>query len=310
MTVIKKTLEENYIFFLKELVRINKEIENLPPGNVSLKKISEKTYYYHQWREGKNVKSIFLGTEPPVELLKMMERKKQLIEQRKEILENIKIINRTIDTQKVTVEEVIKLFSESGIDFVLIGSYYMSFLKEEKGFALPTIRTQDVDFLIKIPYRGKGVDIKSLLEPLGFSPGFNPDGSTYFTNGVFKIEFLVPEKGRGAERPIPVKPLGIRAIPLRFLNMLFDHLIEVKKEDYSFKIPSPHIFAFHKILISKKRKKDKAEKDILQAQAILREVFNSNEMTEEAKSYLKTLPSLWQKTIKEFLNKHFPQVKT
>ena len=59
MNVTKITLEENYLFFLKELIRINNEINELPKGTISAKKIGNSIYYYHQWREGKKVKTLF-----------------------------------------------------------------------------------------------------------------------------------------------------------------------------------------------------------------------------------------------------------
>jgi len=55
MSVVKKTLQENYIFFIRELTRIDEEIKKLPRGGISVKKIGKSTYYYHQWREGKRL---------------------------------------------------------------------------------------------------------------------------------------------------------------------------------------------------------------------------------------------------------------
>ncbi|GFP33457.1 hypothetical protein HKBW3S42_01793 [Candidatus Hakubella thermalkaliphila] len=66
---------------------------------------------------------------------------------------------------------------------------------------------------------------------MGFSIAFNPDSSTYFTNGVFKIEFLTPEKGRGADKAVPIKLLNIKAMSLRYLQMLFDQQIDIKVEE-------------------------------------------------------------------------------
>lgn len=182
-------------------------------------------------------------------------------------------------------------------------------MKENVGFNLPTIKTQDIDFLVKSPYKDKETDIESLLKPFGFSIGFNPDGSTYFTNGIFKVEFLTPEKGRGTDKAIFIKPLKIRAVPMRYLQMLFDQQIKIEKEGYTFLIPSPWVFAYHKILVSKKRKaKDKKEKDILQANAILRGVFKKTDSIKNAISYFKTLPSRWKGDIKDYLTEHLPEI--
>lgn len=305
MSVIRKTLEENYIFFVRELTRINEEIKKLPAGNISAKKIGKATYYYHQWREGKKVRSVSLGVEAPSDLIERINRRKLLENQRNEISDNIAVIARAIDIQRITAEEIIKVFSQNGIIMTLVGSYYLPVLKEDFGFNLPTIKTQDIDFLVKLPYKGKAVDIESLLKPMGFSIAFNPDGSTYFTNGVFKIEFLTPEKGRGTDKAVPIKLLNIKAMSLRYLQMLFDQQIDIKKEGYTYTVPSPWVFAYHKILISEKRKsKDKKEKDILQVNAILREVFKRPDTAKKALSYLETLPPKWKKDIKNYLFKH------
>ena len=74
-------------------------------------------------------------------------------------------------------------------------------------------------------------------------------------------------------------------------------------------MPSPWVFAYHKILISEKRKsKDKKEKDILQVNAILREVFKRPDTAKKALSYMETLPPKWKKDIKNYLFKHAQEV--
>ena len=103
MGVVKKTLEENYIFFTRELVRVDDEIKALPRGGISAKKISKSTYYYHQWREGKKVKSVSLGKEVSPDLLEDINRRKLLERQRKDIFTEITVIARAINTQRTTV---------------------------------------------------------------------------------------------------------------------------------------------------------------------------------------------------------------
>jgi len=311
MVVVRKTLEENYIFFVRELTRISEEISSLPRGSVSAKKIGKSTYHYHQWREGKQVKSTLLGSAAPSDLVRDINRRKSLENQRKDILDNIAVIAKAIDTKGVTAEEIIRVFSQNDIKVTLIGSYYLSVLKENMGFHLPTIKTQDIDFLVRAPYKGKEVDIESVLKPIGFSIGFNSDESTYFTNGIFKVEFLVPERGKGIDKAISIKSLKIKATPLRYLEMFFDQQVKIEKEGYTFLVPSPWVFAYHKILISKKRKSTgKREKDILQVNAILRELFKRPEMAKKALSYLETLPPKWKKDIKNYIAEHFPKVSS
>src|SRR3990172_6230255 len=221
MSVVKKTLEENYIFFIRELTRIDDEIRALQRGSISDKNIGKTTYYYHQWRDGKKVKSVSLGTEISPDLLQAVQRRKLLERQIKEISKEIIIIAKAIDTQRVTVDDIIKVFSQNGIRVILIGSYCIPILKEELKLNLPTIKTQDVDFLLNVPYRGRAIDVESLLKPLGFSLGFNPDGSNFFTNDIFKIKFLSPQGGKGTDKAVYIKPLKINATPFWYFKMFF-----------------------------------------------------------------------------------------
>lgn len=217
------------------------------------------------------------------------------------------VISKAVDVQRITAEEIVKIFAQNDIKAILIGSYCIPVLKENLGLRLPTIRTQDINFLLNSPYRGKEIDIEYLLKQLGFSLGFYADGSTYFTNGVFKVEFLVPNKGKGTTDAYYIKPLHIKATPLRYLNMLFEESMEIKKEGYIFKVPAPWAFAYHKILILKHRKTEaKKEKDMAQINAILREVYNRHEMKQKAMSYLERLPSKWKQNIKAYLKTNMP----
>jgi hypothetical protein len=303
MNVTEKTLQENYIYFLRELSRINEEIETLPPGSITIKKIRNRDYYYHQWRAGKKVKSISLGKKPSPDLMEGIRRRQTLEERRREILANISVISRAIDIQRATVDEIVKAFSQSGIETVLMGSYVLPVIKEDLGFHLPTIRTQDVDFLVKAPYRGKAITIDSILRTLGFTKGFNRDGSTYFSNGMFRVEFFTPQKGRGSQDAVAIKSLKIKATPLRYVQMLLDQQMEIKREGYSFRVSRPWVFAFHKILISKRRLQgDKREKDMLQARALLVEIVKRPDMAGQARAYLESLPAGWKKEIRLFLD--------
>src|SRR3990167_1222672 len=126
MSVVKNTLQENYIFFLRELSRIERELTNLPKGNISVKKIGGASYYYHQWREGKKVNTVSLGRKVSVDLINKIKRRKTLETQKKEVFGNINIIVKAIDTQAVTVKEILRLFSQHKINALLIGSYCLS----------------------------------------------------------------------------------------------------------------------------------------------------------------------------------------
>lgn len=150
--------------------------------------------------EGKKVKSVLIGRDASAELIRKINSRKTLEAQKREILDNINVITKAIDAQTVTVQEILRLFSQHKINSVLAGSHCLSAYKDALKMKLPTIKTQDVDFLVPRPYKGKKADIESILSDLGFSIDFNPDGSTYFTNGIFKIEFLNQKTAKALTR--------------------------------------------------------------------------------------------------------------
>lgn len=302
MGVVKDTLEENYLFFIKELARIDSEIQALPKGNVSEKKIAGKVYYYHQWRDKGSVRAVSLGIQYPGKLADAIARRKLLEKQRKDVQENIKTIEKAVDGFVVTADEILRVFDKNGVKVTLVGSFCMPAYRDLFKFNLPTIKTQDIDFLVRVPYKGVDADIESLLKPLGFSLHFNTDGSTFFSNGTYKVEFLTPEKGKGKEGPVDVGPLKIKVTPLRFLQMLNGDIEEVDKRDYKYSVPAPYVYAFHKILIAPRRGNEgKARKDLLQAESILREVLKQDELAKRAMEYLHSLPPKWVNPVKDFM---------
>lgn len=302
MGVVKDTLEENYIFFIRELARIEGDIEALPRGSISEKRIAGKMYYYHQWRDKGSVKSNLLGTRPPGELTDAIAKRKLLEKQKKDILENMKTIEKAVDGLVVTAEEVLRVFHENGVNVTLIGSFCMPAYRDLFKFNLPTMKTQDIDLLVRVPYKGSNADIESLLKPLGFSLQFNTDGSTFFSNGTYKVEFLTPDTGKGKEGPVDVDPLKIKVTPLRFLQMLNGDIKEVDKGSYRYSVPEPYVYAFHKILIAPRRGNEgKARKDLLQAESILREVFRQDTLAKRAMEYLGNLPPKWARPIRGFM---------
>ncbi len=68
-----------------ELLKIQKEIEDLPKGYISKKKINEKTKYYLQWNEDKKKKSKYIDDSLICELSKKIERRRELQNKEKEL---------------------------------------------------------------------------------------------------------------------------------------------------------------------------------------------------------------------------------
>jgi hypothetical protein len=193
--------------------------------------------------------------------------------------------------------KILKVFADNGLWDVgveLIGSWCFALYQEHLGVRKYPFRTPDIDFLIPQPFKlKKNIDLAKLLEPLGFRMSLDDNGYVYLWSPELKIEFLTPERGRGTTGPKEIKGMGINAVPLRYVDMLFKDPIQLVEQGVAVSIPNPAAFAFHKLLIaSRRKKKDKQDRDIEQALAIL-DSFPANKSVD---LYL-TFPRPWRKQI-------------
>jgi hypothetical protein len=115
----------------------------------------------------------------------------------------------------------------------------------------------------------------------------------YLWNAELRIDFLIPERGRGRDRPIEVKSLAVKATPLRFVEMLLDHPVSVKEGSVMVSIPDPAAFCLHKLLIAgRRRRRESRLKDLEQA---LHVAPITREVT--LKQVYRELPKRWQRTV-------------
>ena len=205
--------------------------------------------------------------------------------------------------------EILRRFHKAGIlDYLtLVGSwcapFYKDYFHSSKGFT--TLRTRDIDFLINAPNKIKEkVDIPLLLKDLGFVVSFQGDkGYIRLDHPDLMLEFLVPERGRGSDKPHPLPMLGLNATPLRFLDFLVQHTIEVEIEDFSITLPHPVYYGLHKLIISHRRKKEeKSMKDRQSAIDILNALIQKGEVA-SVKKVFDSMPKKWQSKIKSSLEK-------
>lgn len=201
--------------------------------------------------------------------------------------------------------EILRRFYKAGIldDFVLIGSWCVYFYKEYFSnvpyIDQATIRTRDVDFLIDKPTKIEHtVNIPELLRDLGFVTIFKgPGGYIKLDHPDLLLEFLVPEKGRGTDKPIKLVKLGMNAVALRFLSLLTDNVIKIKVEDFHISLPHPANFAFQKLIIFQRRsKEEKAIKDRNSAIEILKALINKGE-TIVVKGVFNSILPKWKKKV-------------
>ena len=201
--------------------------------------------------------------------------------------------------------EILRRFHKTGIldDLILIGSWCVYFYKDyflgTPYIDQATIKTRDIDFLVDSPSRIKrDVNIPELLKDLGFVTIYRGNrGFIKLDHPDLILEFLVPEKGKGTDKPVPLFKLGLNAVALRFLTFLSRNTIKVKVEDFYVTLPHPANFALHKLIIFQRRiKEEKAIKDRNTAVAILKALINKGD-TAVVRQVFDSVPQKWQKKI-------------
>ena len=199
--------------------------------------------------------------------------------------------------------KVLKVFADANLfdeGVELVGSWCFWLYQKKLGVNNYPLRTPDIDFLIPNPYRGKDNEgFLNRLQELGFNRAFNSNGSIYLWNEELKIEFITPEKGRGAERAIKIRKLGINAIPLRFVSLLLDNPVSITERGIEILVPNPVNFCLQKLLIaSRRRETEKALKDLEQAICTSTVLHKA-----EIQKTFATLPAKWQRSILKVLAK-------
>lgn len=174
--------------------------------------------------------------------------------------------------------EVLKRMHNTGVlkNIVLIGSWCGLFYKEYflGQSYIASIMTRDMDLLVPVPVNiKKKVDIEDLLKDLGFILGFKgPEGYIKLEHPELTVEFLVPERGAGTNKPFKLPQLGLNAQQLRYLDLLTTKIIKVKVDGFKVNVPHPAMFSLHKLIVSgerensgKKRKDQEAALKIMKA---------------------------------------------
>ena len=200
--------------------------------------------------------------------------------------------------------EVLRRINKVGVlkNIVLIGSWCIPLYKE---YFLGTeyvtsITTRDVDLLVPLPLNIKvKVDIENLLQDLGFILSFSgPQGYIKLEHPDLSLEFLVPERGAGLNKPFKLPQLGLNAQSLRYLNLLTTKIINVEINGFKINLPHPAVFALHKLIISKERiNKDKGEKDQEAAIRIIRALLDKGEAEKLKLFFLSFTPKLRKRII-------------
>ena len=205
--------------------------------------------------------------------------------------------------------EVLRRLESSGVlkNIILIGSWCIPFYKEYFSAVnyFPSIKTRDIDFLVPIPLRIQNkVNVHEILKDLGFVIGFKgTEGYIKLEHPDLVVEFLVPERGRGLDKPYPLPQLGLNAQALRFLDFLAQNTIRLEVEGVSINLPHPANFALHKLIIFQRRRNpDKITKDKEAGVKILNALIDKGEL-DSIRKVFKSVPHKWQQKIIKGLEK-------
>lgn len=303
MNALESVLDENVFYYQKLKKEIVARLACLPRGSVKSKTIARKKYYYLQLRKDGKVVQQYLGKNIPEKILKNLKERKALKKELKDIEDSLKLLRvKTESDFLLPVREILHLLAKAGLweeGLTLIGSWAFRLYQEHFGVSSFPLRTDDLDFVVSLPYLGKEVRIPELLKEIGFREGFNPDGSIYFYRPGLRVDFLVPEKGRGVEASVKIEKLALSAQALRFLDILLDEPAEIKiSKKLKIRIPSLSAFLIHKLIIFQRRqKKEDALKDLQQAAAVTKKVITEKEEQKRASKIWASIPDGWKKKV-------------
>ena len=204
--------------------------------------------------------------------------------------------------------EVLKSLQGAGVldHVVLVGSWCLYFYRHGDILQghLGTLRTDDIDFLLPQPLDPLlRVSIPELLEGMDFIVRHGMDGTMHLEHASMKLEFLIPERGRGSAAPHFVKALGVTAQPLRFLDFLLQDTAFLNVGALRIQVPAPVRFGLHKLIVSERRTKAaKAAKDREQGVDVLRALVSQGKERLVKSTYI-ALPSRWKTGVAKALGK-------
>ncbi len=198
--------------------------------------------------------------------------------------------------------EILKRFQQVGIldKIIIVGSWCIYFYKDyfqDKNYT-SSIRTRDIDILVPLPFRSKKtINIPELLKDLGFIVDFHREGYIRLLHPELIIEFLVPEKGRGTDKPIHLPQLGIKAEALRYMSFIVDNIIKLNIYNLTINLPHPAAFALHGLLVSSRRHKEwKKIKEKQEAIHVLNALIKKGE-EETIRRLFNSIPKKWGRRI-------------
>ena len=306
--IVKETLSENAAFYRDQERSITARLALLPKGRIRSKTIGGVVYYYLSYRKGPSVKTDYIGKKVPRELSDRLAERSRLEKELLRVREALRLLRSKRMEEVDLTDPVLAILGamtrnrlwEAG--FEIIGSWCFLLYQKHLPLERYPLRTEDLDILVPRPFKGRPFDLSGLLQRLGFSQHFNPDGSMYFTGGGIKVEFVTKERRDGTRPPRHIKKeLALTPQELRSLDILLADPIVLKLgQGIRARVPSPSAFLLHKLfLAARPERHDKKEKDIKQAVFIGQYALTEKPETVRLLALWDGLPKEWKALIRK-----------
>lgn len=283
MSDLRDVLSESLKFYEEQKAKVAARIALLPKGTIKEKKIGARKYFYLSYRQGKRIVDRYLGPSIPKDLPRKLEERKKLLERLKEIKAGLKLLRAREESSadlNTAIVEILAAFSREGLwesGLQVVGSWCFLIYQKHLPLEPYPLRTQDIDLLIPLPYKGGRHDVPGILRRIGFQEDFHPDGSSVFTAGSLRVDFISPKLGRTDASAAGVPELKVTSQLLRYADLLTSRtMVLTVAQGVKVRLPSPAAFLLHKLIIASLwQRSEKATKDLTQAIHVARYVLQS-----------------------------------
>lgn len=309
MQDLRNTLGENLDFYREQERLISARLAVLPKGRIKAQTKGRDVYHYLQYRKGKTFKSDYIGKSVPSDLRDQLEERIRLEKELRRVRAGLRLLRAGQKKGTDLTEPMRSILRalteedlwESGLE--IIGSWCFLLYQRHLPMDKYPLRTEDLDILVPLPYKGKPYDIGNFLKGLGFRQDFHADGSMSFSGNMMKVEFLAPEKGAGRGPSRFIREIAVTPQLLRFVDILFSEPIVLSvARGIKAKVPSPAAFALHKFIIATRfKRRDKMEKDLRQAVLAAKYVLSEKAEREKLARLWDTFPRGWKNRVRSAL---------
>jgi len=309
MEDLKNALSENAAFYRDQERRITARLALLPKGRIRSRTIGGPAYYYLSYRKGPSVKTDYIGKEIPGDLRDSLAERDRLEKELPRVREALRLL-RSKRTEEVDLTDpvlaILRAMTRNRLweaGFEIIGSWCFLLYQKHLPLERYRLRTEDLNILVPRPFKGRPFDLSGLLQRLGFSQHFNPDGSMYFTGGGIRVEFVTKERRDGTRPPRHIKEIALTPQELRYLDILLADSIVLKLgQGIRARVPSPSAFLLYKLfLAARPERRDKKEKDIKQAVFIGQYALTEKPETARLLTLWEGLPRKWKSLVRKSL---------